>query len=117
MDTPMTVVFGDDGSAFSLHREGVLPLDFLGRQNIERATDIRFDADTQTWGLHLPDGSGGFRPARSIFAHDLPSYEVARSVEVGWLERCHRQGCEYESPFGILQLQHARSEQAHAEGN
>jgi hypothetical protein len=81
------IVFSIDetGVVEGLHRDE-FPLDFLGRQKIERASDIRFNEATQLWDIWIPitkgmdlclDAAAGFK-----------RYDEARDFEVRWLNAC-----------------------------
>lgn len=93
----MVIDFTPDGGAEAMHRENILDLGFLGKQEITRASDIRFDSEKQTWGIWpsvdcLPEGEGfcspdGFVPPPK-YADGFTSYETARQVEIAWFERC-----------------------------
>lgn len=99
----MIIDFRPDGQVQSMHREDVLPLSFLGPQYIERATDIRYDFDTQSWGIWPSDGQGGFSsPPRE--AKGFPTYDQARKVEVSWLEKCRLLDRDPLSESGLLVL-------------
>lgn len=100
---PMVIDFSADGGAEAMHREDLLPLTFLGTQSIERASDIKFDTGTQTWGIWLADGNGGFLPPADK-AKGFPTYEEARTVEVKWLERCRLVSRDPKSLGGELVL-------------
>jgi hypothetical protein len=88
----MVIVVEEDGQVQSMHREDVMTLEFLGRQEITRATDIRFDSATQKWGI-WPCFSGEFLPPTPSLSGFF-SYEKARSFEVLWAEQCLRLGTE-----------------------
>lgn len=101
--TPMVIDFLPSGAVEAMHRENVLDLAFLGPQEIERATDIRFEAVSQSWGLWLSDGRGDFTPPCEG-AKGFPTYEEARTVEVAWLERCRLHERDPASHAGQLIL-------------
>lgn len=100
----MVIDFNQDGAVQSMHREGVLELGFLGAQHIVRATDIRFDADTQSWGIWPSDGNDGFTPPPCQEASGFRSYETARDVEVQWLEQARMVGVDPCSSAGLACL-------------
>lgn len=85
--TGMVIDFTPEGTVEAMCREGVLDLGFLGRQTISRATDIRFDAETQTWEI-WPAVNGQFVRLERDSARGFQQYEEARNAEVAWLERC-----------------------------
>lgn len=79
--------FNLDGSVEALHSDQ-FPLSFLGRQSITRATDIRFSEGRQAWDIWFPDPlasppTNQFLPVYE--ATGFTTYEVARKVEVAWL--------------------------------
>ena len=85
-DRFMVIDFMPEGTVEAMHRD-TLNLGFLGRQSITRASDIRFNDDTQSWDIWLAE------PGRIEFvdvseAHGFDSYEEARTMEVRWLELC-----------------------------
>lgn len=107
MKDGMVVSFGPDGVVSAMHRETVLELGFLGNQDIRRATDIRFDRDTQSWGIWPADpdpGSDAFLPPPCDAAKGFATYEGARDIEVQWLERCRLFDQEPLSESGLLIL-------------
>lgn len=118
--TPMVIDFAPSGAVEAMHRENVLDLGFLGRQEIIRATDIRFDAGTQTWGiwprkpkaeLDREMAENGHHEAEDFVpppckeATGFQSYETAREVEIRWLEYCRLVGADPATPRGALVLE------------
>lgn len=106
--TPMVIDFAPTGAVQAMHRENVLNLAFLGKQAIIRATDIRFDTDTQKWGIwpRTPGAEGEqFDPPPCKAATGFDSYESARDAEILWLEQCRLVGVEPSSRQGILVLE------------
>lgn len=106
--TPMVIDFAPTGAVQAMHRENVLNLAFLGKQKIVRATDIRFDTDSQKWGI-WPRKPGAeaedFMPPPCDAATGFDSYESARDVEIRWLEQCRLLGVEPSSDSGTLVLE------------
>ena len=74
------LVIAPTGTVKSMHSDK-FPLAFLGRQEIERASDIRFDSDTQKWGIWFRVGEEFVAPSRPSH-YGFDSYETARQVEV-----------------------------------
>lgn len=103
--TPYMVIdFSPEGGVEAMHRENILDLGFLGDQSIRRATDIRFDDKTQTWGIWpAAPQAGDFLPP-PVGGSGFKSYEEAREAEVAWLERCRLFDREPLSDSGILIL-------------
>ena len=62
-----------------------LNLKFLGNQEVKRASDIRFDTDTQTWGIWFVTEDGQqVEPYINEFRGFI-GYEQARAFEVQYL--------------------------------
>lgn len=74
------IIIRPDGVVTAMHNDQ-FPLGFLGNQTITRASDIRFDADSQTWGIwFFVDGE--FVPPGQPTHYGFDSYEAARDKEV-----------------------------------
>lgn len=101
--TGMVIDFTPEGTVEAMCREGVLDLGFLGRQIISRATDIRFDAETQTWEI-WPAVNGQFVRLERDSARRFDQYEDARSAEVAWLETCRLRDVDPLSAAGLVVL-------------
>lgn len=84
------IVIGPSGHVKSMHNDK-FSLGFLGRQTIERASDIRFDADTQDWGIWF-NVDGVFVPPSRPSHKGYNSYEVARDHEVAVMNESLRTG-------------------------
>lgn len=67
------------GRVKAMHTDA-FPLGFLGKQNIERASDIRWDEDAQYWSIWF-NIDGRFE-APPIEYQGFGSYEEARRFEV-----------------------------------
>lgn len=100
----MVIDFTSEGGVEAMHRENILDLGFLGKQEITRASDIKFDSATQTWGIWVADGQGGYH-APPKYADGFVGYEDARSVEIAWFERCRLHDWEPMSDDGKICLQ------------
>ncbi len=79
------LVIAPTGTVKSMHSDK-FPLAFLGRQEIERASDIRFDSDTQKWGIWFRVGEEFVAPSRPSH-YGFDSYESARDYEVQVMNR------------------------------
>jgi hypothetical protein len=103
----MVIDFTADGGAEAMHRDG-FDLGFLGKQKIERASDIRFDEDKQSWAIWLNTPNGYILPDN---ASGFATYETARKTEVCWLEYCRLSisGNDPTSPLANAALQTIRS--------
>lgn len=66
------------------------PLGFLGKQEIGRASEIKFNDGTQLWDIWIP---GAYEASVTGFQ----GYDEARKFEVVWLQACRKQGIE--EPF------------------
>lgn len=79
MSVSHVISFNPDGTVVAMHNDK-FPLSFLGNQKIERASDIRWDETTQSWGIwYSLDGEfHAPTPANEGFA----TYESARAFEV-----------------------------------
>lgn len=99
----MVVTFEPTGAVHAMHRDQ-FGLGFLGKQQIERASEILFNEGTQKWAVHLPIRLHG----EIIKWHAVPEaegfdgYNEARGFEVQWLERCALAGIEPLSEGGIM---------------
>lgn len=98
MSKELVIEFAANGEVEAMHMDE-FDLGFLGGKKVERATEIRFDEQSQTWGLFLPGGSLGeslVPEARQwLYVHHgagFSSYEVARQFEVAWLNICRAEG-------------------------
>lgn len=73
------------------------PLGFLGQQTIKRASDIRFDDDTQSWGLwFFVDGE--FVPPPPQYT-GFSRYGEAREMEIRIMNRCMGMGVSPLCPY------------------
>ena len=93
----MVVSFEPTGGVTAMHRDA-FPLGFLGKQRIERASEIVFDEASQTWDLHVRVGSG-FVPVSE--ARGFDTYDGARMMEVRWFEMSRLHGVDPTSEEGI----------------
>lgn len=74
------IVIGPGGVVKSMHSDK-FPLGFLGRQTIERASDIRFSEEDQKWGIWF-NVDGQFVPPAKTTHAGFDTYEGARDYEV-----------------------------------
>ena len=110
------------GVVSGMHRDE-LSLAFLGKQKIERASDIRFDEVAQNWRIHLADGhTAETNEQKFCIVHSVggfASYNEARDFEVRWLNECMKMQVAPLSTAGQwlggeLYEQHTSSAVAHA---
>lgn len=107
MENLMVLSFESNGSVSAMHRDA-FSLGFLGRQRIERASEIIFDDATQKWDLHVRVGID-FVPVSE--ARGFEGYDEARSMEVRWFELARLHGVQPTSVEGIGILNYLRSAQ------
>lgn len=98
--------FNPAGEAKAMHRDE-FPLAFLGKMSIKRASDIRFSETTQLWDIWLMRKNG--QEWLCDDARGLPAYDVARSVEVAWLDTCLTLGLDPISEPGVSELRKIRN--------
>jgi len=102
----LVITFDEFGTAESLHIDQ-FDLGFLGSKKITRATDILFDEASQSWTIYLlTEGKDPTLPWKGC--KGLPTYEVARSVEVAWLNLCRVNDADPKSDTGHVYLNQAR---------
>lgn len=73
------------GMVQGLHHD-CFNLGFLGAQRIQRASDIRFDEGTQTWGIWLIHNGKEVPPTPALSG--FAEYDEARRFEVAALNAC-----------------------------
>lgn len=87
MDDKMMVIdISATGEVAAMHRDQ-FSLGFLGDQEIERASDIKFNSATQRWAIHLKQGDG-FVENPPEWLSGFAQYDEARKFEVKFLETC-----------------------------
>lgn len=92
----MVIDFKPNGSVEAMHRDK-FNLSFLGKQSIQRASDIKFNDDTQQWDIHFAI-DGEFIPLDA--ARGFDTYDDARRMEVRFLEFCRLHDIIPNSPEG-----------------
>lgn len=99
-DARMVIDFSVAGEVEAMHRDS-FPLSFLGPQTITRASDIRFDGDTQLWDIHVAEGDGFVEvPGAKGFS----TYDEGRRMEVRWFEACRLHGLKPLETEGLALL-------------
>jgi hypothetical protein len=90
MSKEILIDINGGGAMHSLHFEEMSLLSF-GKAEIQRATDIKFNSDTQLWDIRLLDHNE--QPIHHYPDHLLgfEGYEEARQHEVRYLQECRRQ--------------------------
>ncbi len=83
-----------DGRVQALHMDE-FPLSFLGKMHVTRASEIKYNSNTQRWDIGIPHGSVFVKTVGGFCGYDL-----ARKFEVAWLQECRKQGCSPLSEEG-----------------
>ena len=86
----MVISFDSNGVVEAMHNDK-FNLSFLGQREINRASDIKHDIHTDTWGIYLNDGNGAFTVSAPAL-QGFNDYEEARQFEVKWLNKCRMDG-------------------------
>lgn len=76
-----------NGKVEALHMDE-FDLGFLGDKKISRASEIKFNSETQRWDIILPDRVVPESPDVTGFS----AYDEARLFEVLWLQGCRKAG-------------------------
>lgn len=84
------IVIGPSGVVKAMHNDK-FPMGFLGKQTIERASDIRFDDESQAWGIWF-NVDGVFVPPARASHKGYNSYEAARDHEVAVMNETLKTG-------------------------
>jgi len=92
----MVFDFDSNGSVEGLHHEQ-FPLGFLGEMDVQRASEIMFNKNTQSWDVILPNDQAPVDESASGFS----SYDVAREFEAKWLTVCRIEDYNPRSVAGI----------------
>lgn len=107
----IVIDFAANGTIEAMHMDG-FDLGFLGDKKVTRATEIKFDEETQTWGLFLPSLlSGLWFPV--AHGRGFVTYEQARTFEVAWLNICRVREVKPESETGDNILKAIRASAAY----
>lgn len=84
-----------EGVVRSLHTDK-FPLTFLGNMSVERASNIVFNDNRQTWEVVIEHEG-----ERAVF-NDFDTYESARAFEVKWLNFCRKEGLNPAVGYGTM---------------
>jgi hypothetical protein len=98
----MAITFEPTGTVHAMHRDE-FDLGFLGRQEIKRASEIKFHDDSQKWDIHVPPCADATADQWYTF-HEIrgfSAYNSARKFEVLWLEHCAKDGIAPLSTYGM----------------
>lgn len=101
----MVITITPDGEVQSLHRDG-MPLWFLGKVSVERASSIMFNEDTQRWDIHIHCDHGAKFTCEDLSSID--GYDLARRVEVAWLDQVRLHGLDVSSEEALGRLRSIR---------
>ena len=74
------------GKVESLHMDE-FSLGFLGKMEITRASEIKFNEKSQDWDIYIP-----FKSKLYKIIGGFEGYDVARDFEVRWLQECRKRG-------------------------
>ncbi len=96
----MVVNFSATGMVTAMHRDA-FDLGFLGKQSVSRASEIKFNEDTQLWDVYLPVDYHRMQWHAIDAACGFAGYNEARQFEVKWLENCALNSVEPLRPAGI----------------
>lgn len=94
---PIVISISPDGKVSGMHRDE-FNLGFLGKQHIERASEILFNDDTQKWEIAVPTERGTYVVIEECGTFD--SYNAARTFEVQWMNECFLNQCRPFSKQG-----------------
>lgn len=104
------------GGAQALHNDE-FSLDYLGRMEVRRQTDISYNTNTKMWEItyidhdSLLDTRNKRKSEPTMYScpelRVFVSYESARRVEVEWLSACREQSILPHSPEGLAVLRKA----------
>lgn len=110
--TGHVIKFSPSGQAEAMHSDK-FSLAFLGRQTIQRASELKFNERTQKWDIWLVEGEF-HTPPRCEWQCGFDTYDESRKAEVLWLNSCRLEGCDPLSHAGIHLLRAARGIRAGA---
>lgn len=100
------IVISPVGAVKAMHNDK-FPLGFLGPQSIDRASDIRWDEQHQSWGIWF-NVDGEFIAPTAVYAGFL-TYEDARNFEVDVMNDCLKRGASpTEQESQLRAIQHRR---------
>lgn len=112
MKTGHVIEFSPMGHVEAMHNDA-FDLSCIGPQSITRATEIKFNEESQDWAICEPmvcaDDYGGWYPFAN--AEGFKTYEGARKAEVEWLNRCRLLDIQPRSIRGGFILKAVRQEQ------
>lgn len=104
----MVVAIDCNGQVEAMCQENILPLGFLGKQEIRRASELKWDSNTDSWAIHVAKETEGEFHEPYPEATGFPTYDDARDAEVVWFSECRRQDVQPQSEAGHLILQTMR---------
>lgn len=96
MTKEILIDIGADATVNALHFDE-LPLDFLGKMRVRRATEIKYDETNGYWTIVPPGNDIG---QSSIDIQGFTSYGAARDFEVAWVQECMSQSVKHFTSQG-----------------
>lgn len=92
-----------DGGVQAMHMD-LFDLGFLGRKEIHRASEIKFNTETQLWDILVPREGQEESPQETWVklpeACGFAGYDEARNIEVAWFNKCRMAEVHPLSAFG-----------------
>lgn len=106
MSKEYVIDVGATGKVTALHNDQ-FSLSFLGAQKIQRASDIRFNEETQLWDIYLRDEAGvEYQPTPALSGFD--TYDGARTFEVQALNHIRKSGLRAGSLYAFAAIEALR---------
>lgn len=87
------------GGMSALHMDE-FPLSKFGRMDINRASTIDFNPETQLFDINLKDATA-YADRDCPAACGFAGYDEARGYEVAWIQECKKLGIDPLDPEGI----------------
>lgn len=94
----LVIEIGSEGTVKAMHSDA-FDLGFLGRKEVRRQTEIKFNADSQKWDIHYLKEDG--TEVRHENLDEFGGYEEARQFEVLWVNLCRFHDIEPEGEEGL----------------
>jgi hypothetical protein len=104
MSADIVIDFRPEGTVQGMHRDE-FNLGFLGAQRIERASEIKFNEESQLWDIYFPY-RGGWES--DFMFRGFETYNGARDFEVAYINACRLAGYPPVSPKGYSLAAKAR---------
>ncbi|MEG1121181.1 MAG: hypothetical protein RSE62_03160 [Citrobacter sp.] len=109
MSNTAVITFDSAGAAQAMYRDA-FPLNFLGELSVSRASEIKFNERNQNWDilLVLPNLEGIPCEIPVPEATGFAGYDLARKIEVEWLDAARLDSVEPTSAEGLAHLKSSR---------